>query len=70
MASPLNDRDLAAFLVDRSSAARIVRPGTPTPTVEAAAVALGVEPERIVKSLLFLQAPRAASGPSCRSDVK
>jgi Cys-tRNA(Pro)/Cys-tRNA(Cys) deacylase len=49
--------------------AEIVRPGLPTPTVPAAAAALGVEERQILKSLLF-QAPdgsvvlAVACGPS------
>lgn len=31
-----------------------MRPGEPTPTVETAAAALGVTPEQVIKSLLFL----------------
>jgi Cys-tRNA(Pro) deacylase len=32
----------------------LIRPGDPTATVEAAAAALGVKPEQVIKSLLFL----------------
>jgi len=35
-------------------AGEIIRPGAPTPTVEAAAAALGVRPTSILKSLLFV----------------
>ncbi|MEE9182090.1 MAG: YbaK/EbsC family protein [candidate division NC10 bacterium] len=41
-------------MAERGIAGEIIRPGAPTPTVEAAAVALGVSPEQVVKSLLFL----------------
>lgn len=33
--------------------ARLIEPGVPTPTVPDAAAALGVEPDQIIKSLLF-----------------
>ena len=41
-------------MAERGIAGVIIRPGAPTPTVEAAAVALGVSLEEVVKSLLFL----------------
>lgn len=41
-------------MAERGIAGEIIRPGAPTPTVEAAAVALGVNLEEVVKSLLFL----------------
>ncbi len=41
-------------MAERGIAGEIIRPGAPTPTVEAAAVALGVSLEEVVKSLLFL----------------
>lgn len=46
-------RDLAAYLREAGVDAALVRPGTPTPTVPAAARALGVAPQRVLKSLLF-----------------
>ena len=45
---------VALWMAERGIAGEIIRPGAPTPTVEAAAVALGVSPEQVVKSLLFL----------------
>lgn len=45
---------VAAWMAERGIAGELVRPGEPTPTVEAAATALGVTPEQVVKSLLFL----------------
>ncbi len=45
---------VAAWMAERGIAGELVRPGEPTPTVEAAASALGVTPEQVVKSLLFL----------------
>jgi Cys-tRNA(Pro) deacylase len=41
-------------MAERGIAGELIRPGEPTPTVEKAAVALGVRPEQVVKSLLFL----------------
>ena len=51
---PLNDTHLARFLRTGSVAGRLIYPGRPTPTVRAAAEVLGVEPGRILKSLVFL----------------
>lgn len=51
---PLGDRELRRFLKERDVHARLVYPGVPTPTVPAAARALGVEVGLIVKSLLFM----------------
>jgi Cys-tRNA(Pro) deacylase len=45
--------DLARELRARGLDAEIAAPGVPMPTVEAAAVAMQVEPERIFKSVLF-----------------
>jgi Cys-tRNA(Pro) deacylase len=44
---------LADFLRTQSLDAEIIAPGVPMPTVDAAATALGVAPERIFKSILF-----------------
>jgi Cys-tRNA(Pro) deacylase len=49
-AAPL---DLARVLKTRGLDAEIAAPGVPMPTVEAAAVAMRVAPERIFKSVLF-----------------
>lgn len=51
---PLGPDNLQAYLNEHNIAAEIVYPGAPTPTVPAAAEALGVEPDQIVKSVLFL----------------
>lgn len=52
--TPLTDKDLAAYLDAYAIAGRLVYPDAPTPTVADAAEALGVSPERIVKSLVFI----------------
>lgn len=51
--APLDDRALAAFVERWAPEAELVYPGVPTPTVPAAAEALGVAPDAIVKSLVF-----------------
>jgi uncharacterized protein (TIGR02118 family) len=51
---PLSPDDLKAYLDSNDIAAEIVYPGAPTPTVPAAAEALGVEADQIVKSVVFL----------------
>jgi Cys-tRNA(Pro) deacylase len=45
---------VAQWMVERGVPGELIRPGDPTPTVEAAAAALGVKPEQVIKSLLFL----------------
>ena len=45
---------LERAIADGSLNAEIIRPGVPTPTVPAAAAALGVDESSILKSLLFL----------------
>lgn len=46
--------DLQAFLTQRNITARLIAGAGDTPTVPAAAAALGVESEQIIKTLLFL----------------
>ena len=46
--------DLAAFMEDKGIQGKIVFLDVETPTVEAAAAAVGVQPEQIGKSVLFL----------------
>lgn len=50
----MTDADLRAFISEQGLAARLVYPGVPTPTVPDAAAALGVQPQQILKSLVFL----------------
>jgi uncharacterized protein (TIGR02118 family) len=50
---PLTPKNLQAFLDAHHIAAEIVFPGAPTPTVPAAAAALGIEADQIVKSVIF-----------------
>lgn len=45
---------LAAFLRERDVRGTLVKPGVPTPTVLDAARAIGVAPDRIVKSVLLV----------------
>lgn len=55
--STLNERGaerVAQWMAERGIAGELIRPGDPTPTVETAAIALGVKPEQVIKSLLFL----------------
>lgn len=49
----MGPQDLEAYLQSHGVEARILSLDDPTPTVTSAAAALGVEPEQIVKSLLF-----------------
>lgn len=53
-ARPLGPDNLKAFIEDQGIQAEIVYPGAPTPTVPAAAEALGVDANQIVKSVVFL----------------
>lgn len=54
MTLPLTPSDLAAFIATHGIAAEIVPMAVETPTVPAAAAALGVSTGQIIKSLLFL----------------
>ncbi len=57
---PLGPDALMAWCAHHGVAARLLRPGVPTPTVPLAAAAVGVRPEQVLKSLvLFVDgAPR------------
>ena len=52
-AAPLDPQALLAWCEAHGVRARLVRPGVPTPTVPEAAAAVGVEPERVLKSLVL-----------------
>jgi prolyl-tRNA editing enzyme YbaK/EbsC (Cys-tRNA(Pro) deacylase) len=52
--SPSAEDALARFIIENAIAAEIVPVTVETPTVPAAAAALGVETSQIIKSLLFL----------------
>lgn len=54
MTQPLTPTDLSAFIAARGIAAEIVPMALETPTVPAAAAALGVTAGQIIKSLLFV----------------
>lgn len=49
-----SDADLMRWVHAHGVAARLVVPGVPTPTVPAAAAALGVASDQVLKSLVFL----------------
>lgn len=49
----MNSDDLAAFISRHGIAAELVWPEEKTPTVAAAATAVGVHPRQIIKSVLF-----------------
>lgn len=51
--APLGPEALLAWCAAHGVAARLLRPGVPTPTVPEAAAAVGVAPERVLKSLVF-----------------
>lgn len=54
MAEVCGPRNLARFIAEHGIAAELAPMTVETPTVPAAAAALGVEPGQIIKSLLFL----------------
>lgn len=54
MSHLLGPDDLALFLHEHAPSAQLARDLGDTPTVPAAAAALGVEPDQIVKTLLFV----------------
>ena len=59
---PLQPDDLRRFIADHATAAALVDGLGDTPTVPAAAAALGVDPDQIIKTLLFLIERRTAAG--------
>ena len=65
--TPLTPEALLAWCAARSLNVRLLRPGVPTPSVPEAAAAVGLPPERILKSLVVFadDAPRLviAAGP-------
>lgn len=64
----LGPEDLRQFLALHEVEAEILRLESETPTVEAAARAVGTTPERIVKSLLFLVEGRPVLAIACGPD--
>ena len=60
--SPLQPDDLQRFVATHAIAAILIDGIGDTPTVPAAAAALGVEPDQIIKTLLFLIQRRTATG--------
>jgi len=52
-AASLGPESLLAWCAAHGVAARLLRPGVPTPTVPEAAAAVGVAPDRVLKSLVF-----------------
>lgn len=60
MAAQYTPEDLRQFVKDNGIAARLIDEIGDTPTVPAAAAALGVTPDAIVKTLLFLVSNPAA----------
>lgn len=54
MIEPLTPADLARFIAEQGIEAAVVPMHMETPTVPAAAVALGVEPAQIIKTLVFV----------------
>jgi prolyl-tRNA editing enzyme YbaK/EbsC (Cys-tRNA(Pro) deacylase) len=64
----LGPEDLSAHMQAHRIPGEILRLNTQTPTVEAAARAVGTEPERIVKSILFLVDDRPILAITCGTD--
>ncbi len=54
MLRPLTPDDLEAYVRARGIAGEVLRLGQPTPTVAAAAEAVGVPPDAIVKTVVFM----------------
>jgi Cys-tRNA(Pro) deacylase len=64
----LGAKDLTRFIEDNGVRARVVELTVETPSVEAAAQAVGVEHEDIVKSLLFLVDSQPVLAIACGQD--
>ena len=60
--------ELEEFIAQEAIEATLVYPDRPTPTVEAAAAAVGTRPEQIVKSLLFFVDDHPVLAISCGVD--
>ncbi len=54
MNAPLGPEALVDWCAAHGVPVRLLRPGVPTPTVPEAAAAVGVAPERVIKSLVLL----------------
>jgi prolyl-tRNA editing enzyme YbaK/EbsC (Cys-tRNA(Pro) deacylase) len=54
----LSSKDLQAFISNQGITAELVRPPGATPTVTTAAEAMGVSPDAIIKSVLFIISKR------------
>ena len=61
----LGPDDLRAYMAQEGISGEIVYLDVPTPTVETAAAAVGVQPDQIVKSLLFLVKDKAVLAVTC-----
>ena len=68
MMPTLTSTDLQEYLDSAGIQAEILHLPSPTPTVEAAAQAVGVLPEQIVKSILFLIDDQPVLAISCGGD--
>ena len=66
---PLGVKELEAYLKEEGIAGEILMLNTPTPTVETAANALGVEPNQIVKSILFMIHEKPVLALGCGLDL-
>lgn len=64
----LSTEELAKYISQEAIDATLVHPDGPTPTVEAAAAAVGTRPEQIVKSLLFFVDDNPVLAISCGMD--
>ena len=53
----MDEQDLTRFIQQQGIVAELVLLDTETPTVQAAAAAVGVAPEQIGKSILFMAVP-------------
>ncbi|MBI3959940.1 MAG: YbaK/EbsC family protein [Chloroflexi bacterium] len=62
--NPRTSADLARFITEQSIRARLIAGIGETPTVPAAAAALGVQAEQIIKTLLFLVETPNAEAPT------
>jgi prolyl-tRNA editing enzyme YbaK/EbsC (Cys-tRNA(Pro) deacylase) len=61
----MDSRSLQAFIDQNRIAAQIVHCAAPTPTVEAAAQVMGVAPDQIVKTILFVAGGQMATVIAC-----
>lgn len=64
----LTPNDIQGFMVENNINGEILKLEVPTPTVNDAAIAVGTEPQQVVKSILFLVQDQPVLAIACGND--